>query len=193
MNEIEINLKDVNPIDFFGDQNLNFELIKNLFPKIKIVARGEKIKAFGEETQLIEFNTTFNELISHFSKYNSISDYQIKNIVKNKGNINTSFVFNELDILHGVGGKIIKAKSINQVKIVELSKQNDLIFALGPAGTGKTYTSVAIAVKALKEKKVKTFNGLEMFIYQGQKSFYLWNKINPEINDELINMLKSKI
>ena len=110
MNEIEINLKDVNPIDFFGDQNLNFELIKNLFPKIKIVARGEKIKAFGEETQLIEFNTTFNELISHFSKYNSISDYQIKNIVKNKGNINTSFVFNELDILHGVGGKIIKVK-----------------------------------------------------------------------------------
>ena len=155
MNQIEINLKDVNPIDFFGDQNLNFEIIKNLFPKIKIVARGNKIKAFGEEGQLKEFSRTFNELISHFNKYNSINDYQIKNIFKNKGNLVTPLFFNELDILHGVGGKIIKAKSINQIKIVELSKKNDLIFALGPAGTGKTYTSVAIAVKALKEKQVK--------------------------------------
>ena len=198
MNEIEINLKDVNPIDFFGDQNLNFEIIKNLFPKLKIVARGEKIKVFGEKSQLKEFNITFNELISHFNRYNSINDYQIKNIVKNKGNSNLPLFPDELDILHGVGGKIIKAKSTNQIKIVELSKKNDLVFALGPAGTGKTYTSVAVAVKALKEKQVKRIILTRPAVEAGENLGFLpgdmKEKLDPYMQplyDALIDMIPS--
>jgi phosphate starvation-inducible PhoH-like protein len=156
LNEIEIELKEVNPREFFGDQNINIELLRNYFPKLKIVARGNTLKAFGEEVILEEFEKRIGMLVSHFRKFNKLDQIILEQILT----ANPAQDFEAVDdkdsfIVHGVGGRVIKAKTINQQRLVLSSQKNDMLFAVGPAGTGKTYTSVALAVKALKEKQVK--------------------------------------
>ena len=156
MNEIKIELSEVNPQEFFGQQNINIEKLRYYFPKLKIVARGSTLKAFGEEVILEEFEKRVDMLISHFGKYNQLNEETIERII-------TASTLTDYDpssdndnfILHGVGGKVIKAQSYNQHLLVDATKKNDMIFAIGPAGTGKTYTGVALAVRALKEKEVK--------------------------------------
>ena len=156
MNEIKIDLSGVSVQEFFGNQNANIIKIGTYFPKIKIVARGNTLKAYGEENILQEFSTKTDMLIAHYGKYNILNDEIIERIIfadkKEKKVLNGG---TEVNILHGVGGKIIKAKTLNQKKLVESMNKNDMVFAIGPGGTGKTYTGVALAVKALKDKEVK--------------------------------------
>ena len=156
MNEIEIELNEVSPQDFYGDKDITIEHLRRYFPKLKIIVRGNKIKAFGEEEILEEFEKRFDMLVAHFGKFNSLESATIELILSSDGNTDYETA-NENDsfIIHGIGGKVIKAKTLNQQRLVQLSKTNDMLFAIGPAGTGKTYTSVALAVKALKEKQVK--------------------------------------
>tara|TARA_B100000767_G_scaffold272607_1_gene300680 strand:- start:2114 stop:3058 length:945 start_codon:yes stop_codon:yes gene_type:complete len=156
LNEIEIKLQDVNPREFFGYQNSNIEQLRSYFPKLKIVARGIKLIAFGEELVLEEFEMRIEMLIAHFIKYNKLDQATIERILSADPSLGTEII-DEKDsfIVHGVGGRSIKAKTVNQERLVQLIKKNDMLFAIGPAGTGKTYTSVALAVKSLKEKKVK--------------------------------------
>mgnify|MGYP001259942051 FL=1 len=156
MNEIKIELSEVDPQDFFGHQNIHIEKLGDYFPKLKIVARGTNIRAYGEQPLLKEFEKRVNMLMTHFGKFNKLNGEIIDRIVMSNdlGDINPSYD-KESFILHGVGGKIIKAQSHNQQRLVALAKKNDMIFAIGPAGTGKTYTGVALAVKALKDKQVK--------------------------------------
>lgn len=156
MNELSIELTDIDPREFFGEQNKTVALLKKHFPKLKIVARGNVIKAYGDEDALLEFESVFELLTRHFAKYNSLEEQAVAHILSGDEAQEDASYENLGDaILHGVGGRIIKAKSPNQRKIVEKAKTNDLVFAIGPAGTGKTYTSVALAVKALKEKQVR--------------------------------------
>ncbi|MGB1448474.1 MAG: PhoH family protein [Flavobacteriaceae bacterium] len=156
MNEIEIELSEVNPQDFFGEQNKTIAHLRAYFPKLKIIARGNKIKALGEEEILEEFEKRVDMLVAHFGKFNSLDQTTIELILSSDGAKDYEAT-NDQDafILHGIGGRIIKAKTLNQQRLVQMSKKNDMLFAIGPAGTGKTYTSVALAVKALKEKQVK--------------------------------------
>ncbi len=156
MNELIIELTEVNPREFFGQQNNNIALLKKYFPKLKIIARGNKIKAYGEEDLLEEFDRRMDMLTAHFGKYNTLDENVIERILTSDGkeDYETSAGSGEV-LVHGVGGKLIKAQTPNQRKLVELTKKNDMVFAIGPAGTGKTYTGVALAVKALKEKQVK--------------------------------------
>ena len=156
MNEIKIELSEVDPQDFFGHQNIHIEKLGDYFPKLKIVARGTNIRAYGEQPLLKEFEKRVNMLMTHFGKFNKLNEEIIDRIVMSNdlGDFNPSYD-KESFILHGVGGKIIKAQSHNQQRLVALAKKNDMIFAIGPAGTGKTYTGVALAVKALKDKQVK--------------------------------------
>lgn len=156
MNELIIELSEINPRDFFGDQNANIELLKRYFPKLKIVARGNKIRVYGDEDLLEEFDRRFNMLIDHFGKYNKLDENSIERVLtsQSREEYETSKESGEV-LLHGVSGKIIKPLTVNQRRLVELTKKNDMVFAIGPAGTGKTYTGVALAVKALKEKQVK--------------------------------------
>lgn len=156
MNEIVIELTEVNPQEFYGDANATIEMLREYFPKLKIVARGNKIKAYGEEEILEEFEKRIDMLVMHFAKFNRLDKPSIELILTSNGATDYESN-NEADsfIVHGVGGKTIRAKTINQQKLVQLSKANDMMFAIGPAGTGKTYTSVALAVRALKEKQVK--------------------------------------
>lgn len=156
MNELILELTDISPREFFGQGNENINLIKKYFPKLKIVARGSKIKAYGDEELLEEFDKRFEMLANYFNKYNKIDENAIERVLtatsedENKSSEKASET-----LVHGVAGRLIKAKTVNQRKLVDASKKNDMVFAIGPAGTGKTYTGVALAVKALKEKQVK--------------------------------------
>jgi phosphate starvation-inducible PhoH-like protein len=156
LNELIIELSEISPRDFFGHQNINIEKLKEFFPKLKIVARGNKIKAYGDEEVLEEFDKRLSMLLDHFSKYNKLDENVIERVLlsRSKDDYETPVSSNAI-LVHGVGGKKIKAQTANQRKLVELMKTNDIVFAVGPAGTGKTYTGVALAVKSLKEKQVK--------------------------------------
>ncbi len=156
MNELIIELSEITPRDFFGQHNVNIELINKYFPKLKIVARGNYIKAYGDEHLLEEFDRRMTMLLDHFSKFNKLDENAIERVLTsdNKKEYETSVSSGEV-LVHGVSGKLIKAQTANQRKLVELARKHDMVFAVGPAGTGKTYTGVAIAVKALKDKEVK--------------------------------------
>ena len=156
MNELEIILSEINPQDFFGTKNVNLELLESYFPKLKIVARGNKIKAYGENSILNEFKRGVDSLCENFSNNNFIDPQEIERIlISNNSNKNKLKEELGLNIIHGVRGNLIKAKTPNQINLVNLISKNDMVFAVGPAGTGKTYTGIAMAVRALKEKSVK--------------------------------------
>jgi phosphate starvation-inducible PhoH-like protein len=157
LNERTIELTEINPKDFFGAQNSTLEQLKRYFPKIKIVARGPKLKIFGESDILDEFEIRLERLIKHFDRYNKLDENSIERILTSSGNEEKAVsARNAKDVLvHGVNGKLIKPKTENQRKMVTEMAKNDMLFAVGPAGTGKTYTAVALAVKALKEKEVR--------------------------------------
>lgn len=156
MNELIIELSEINPREFFGQRSANIELLKQYFPKLKIVARGNKLKAYGDEDLLEEFDRRISMLMEHFGKYNKLDENVIERVLtsNSKADYETSKESGEV-IVHGVSGKLIKPQTANQRKLVEMASKNDLMFAIGPAGTGKTYVGVALAVKALKEKSVK--------------------------------------
>ena len=157
LNEISIQLAEVNPTVFYGgSKSKNIAILKRYFPKLKIVARGDIVTAYGEEEVLEEFEKQMDRLIMHYGKYNSLDESTVEKILTSSSEDNFGLDEAEIEtILHGVGGKIIKARTVNQSRLVESITTNDLVFAVGPAGTGKTYTGVAMAVKALKNKDVK--------------------------------------
>lgn len=154
MNEIIIELIDISSRDFFGHENTNIETLKKYFPKLKIVARGNKIKAFGEDEVLDNFEDKVSQLLEYYSKYNKIDESIIERILLSDSKPEFDGPQTDL-IVHGVSGKPIKARTPNQRKLVTKMAKNDLVFAVGPAGTGKTYTGVALAVQALKNKQVR--------------------------------------
>ena len=155
MEEKVIKIESIDPKDFFGPQNKNIKLLKTNFPDLKIVARGNQIKAFGKSDDLSELELRINKIISYFLKYNILSDNEIETLLtRSEKELETSALSHK-PILHGVSGRIIKARSLNQRKIIDSVIENDMVFAIGPAGTGKTYTGIALAVKALKNKNVK--------------------------------------
>jgi len=156
LNELILELEEITPKEFFGAQNVNIELLKKYFPKLKIVARGNKIKAYGDEDLLEEFDRRMMMLMKHFGKYNKLDENVIERVLTSQSSddYTTSAKSGEV-IVHGVGGRLIKAQTVNQRKLVESIRKNDMVFAIGPAGTGKTYTGVALAVQALKNKEVK--------------------------------------
>lgn len=154
MNERTIELTDIAPKDFWGAQDSHLETIKKYYPKLKIVARGTTLKAFGEKEILDEFEKRFKRLMLHFSRYNNIDDNVIERVIQSDAQVEHMDPSDKI-LVHGVGGKLIKAMTPNQQKLVDYMYKNDMVFAIGPAGTGKTYTGVALAVKALKEKQVK--------------------------------------
>jgi phosphate starvation-inducible PhoH-like protein len=156
LNELILELEEITPKEFFGAQNAHIKLLKKHFPKLKIVARGNTIKAYGDEDLLEEFDRRMTMLMKHFGTYNKIDENVIERVLTSQSSddYTTSTKSGEA-IIHGVNGKVIKAITVNQRKLVESMRTNDMVFAIGPAGTGKTYTGVALAVKALKAKEVK--------------------------------------
>jgi phosphate starvation-inducible PhoH-like protein len=159
LNELLIELTDISAQDFFGLENETVSLLKKYYPKLKIVARGNKLKVYGDEEELETFDAHFDQLTSHFAKYNKLDENNIERILSGENNgydgSASGTSVDDLILVHGVNGRKIKAQTLNQKRLVEAVLKNDMVFAIGPAGTGKTYTGVAMAVRALKEKQVR--------------------------------------
>ncbi len=156
MAENIIYLEGIDPLHLYGVNNNKLDLIKKQFPKIKIIARGNEIKAIGQEQEIYSFEEKIMLMIEYYQKFNSLKEDEIIQLLSDEGQqfMEASDVSSDI-LLHGNNGKQIKALTINQKKLVEETNKNDLIMAIGPAGTGKTYTAIALAVKALKSKSVK--------------------------------------
>ena len=183
MNEIKIDLNEVNSQEFFGNQNSNITKLRTYFPKIKIIARGSTLKAYGEENILEEFSKRTGMLIAHFGKYNILNEEIIERIILASDNDKEILKGGtEAVILFGVGGKIIKAKTLNQKRLVEFMNIKDMVFAIGPAGTGKTYTGVALAVKALKEKQVRRIILTRPAVEAGENLGFLPGDLNEKLD-----------
>jgi phosphate starvation-inducible PhoH-like protein len=183
LNEIKIDLNEVNSQEFFGNQNSNITKLRTYFPKIKIIARGSTLKAYGEENILEEFSKRTDMLIAHFGKYNILNEEIIERIILASDNDKEILKGGtEAVILYGVGGKIIKAKTLNQKRLVEFMNIKDMVFAIGPAGTGKTYTGVALAVKALKEKQVRRIILTRPAVEAGENLGFLPGDLNEKLD-----------
>ncbi len=154
MQEKSIEIKGLNPVELFGVNNANLKLVKTYFPKLKIVARGNVLTITGDDDGIKEFEHKFELLVQFFQKFNHLSESDVKELMDEDGALMVSKEATDT-LVHGTGGAKIKARTNNQRKLVEAVNKHDMVFAVGPAGTGKTYTAVALAVRALKAKEIK--------------------------------------
>jgi len=150
-----ISLEDIDYAHFWGTNDKILEFVKILFPKLKIIARGEMLKLIGAENEINNFEKKLESMIFFYEKFGRIDEKAIMQIMDNSGEENLTEETSSEILVHGRNGLIIKARTANQHRMVKACENNDLIFAIGPAGTGKTYTAVALAVRALKNKEIK--------------------------------------
>lgn len=182
MIEKHIVLEDIDPVTFYGVNNSNLVMIKSLYPKLRIVARDNVLRVLGDEEEMCSFEENIETIHKHCLKYNSLSEESIIDIIKGKKTKEDAV---EGVLVYSVSGKPIKARSENQQKLVDAFNQNDMIFAIGPAGTGKTYTSIALAVKALKEKSIKKIILSRPAVEAGEKLGFLPGDMKDKIDPYL--------
>ena len=175
-----IDLKDIELVNFLGIHNNNIQKIESAFPKAKIISRGNKISIKGNKVQLLKVEKIILSLIIHFNKFGKIDNKTISNLMTNGSSNEEKEV-----IVFGFNGKKILAKTSNQKKIVTLIKANDLVFVIGPAGTGKTYVSVAIALKALKDKFIKKIIVTRPIVEAGENLGFLPGDLQEKIDPYL--------
>lgn len=182
MIEKHIVLEDIDPVIFYGVNNTNMQTIKALFPKLRIVARGNVIKVMGDEEEMCAFEEAILALEKHCAQFNSLNEESIIDIVKGKKpQVESS---NEV-IVYSVSGKPIAPRSSNQAKLVKDFEKNDMIFAIGPAGSGKTYTAIALAVRALKNKEIKKIILSRPAVEAGEKLGFLPGDMKEKIDPYL--------
>lgn len=175
-------LDNIDPVVFFGVNNSNTQLLKTLYPKLRIVARGNVIKVIGDEEEIASFEEKINELEKYSIEMNVLKEEDIINIVKG----NTPDIVKEDDlIIHGLNGKPIRARTHNQKRLTEAFDTNDMLFAIGPAGSGKTYTAIALAVRALKTKQVKKIILSRPAVEAGEKLGFLPGDMKEKIDPYL--------
>ena len=182
MTEYTYILNSADPVVFYGVNNSNIRLLKVLFPKIKIMARGNTIKATGDEVSLADFDEKIVLLEKHATEFNDLSEAVITDIVK--GKLKEEIKPNNL-ILHGLNGKPITARTANQEQLLADFDKNDLMFATGPAGSGKTYTAIALAVRALKNKQVRKIILSRPAVEAGEKLGFLPGDLKDKIDPYL--------
>ncbi len=182
MIEKHIVLEDIDPVMLYGAGNTYLQIIKALYPKLRIVARGDVIKVLGDEEQTAEFEENIEKLRLHVLKYNSINEESIINIIKGRKTKEDSA---KDAIVYNITGRPIKSKSENQQRLIDAYGKTDMIFAIGPAGTGKTYLSIALAVKALKEKTAKKIILSRPAVEAGEKLGFLPGDMKDKIDPYL--------
>lgn len=176
-------LEGVDPVLFYGVNNCNIQCVKNLFPKLRLVARGNVLKVMGDELETALFEEKIQQLIAYCEEHNTLNEEVIVTIIKGEKPIT---VKRDDDlIIYGVNGKPITARSVNQQKLVKAFEENDLVFALGPAGSGKTYVAIALAVKALKNKEVKRIILSRPAVEAGEKLGFLPGDMKDKIDPYL--------
>lgn len=182
MIEKHIFLEDIDPVIFYGLNNCHLQMIKSLFPKLRIVARDNVIRILGDEEEMAKIEEDIASMQKHVLKYNSISDEDILDIVKSGKTKGDSI---KGVLVYSVSGRPIKSRSENQQKLIDEFNKNDMIFAVGPAGTGKTYLSIALAVKALKEKTAKKIILSRPAVEAGEKLGFLPGDMKDKIDPYL--------
>ena len=182
MIEKHIFLEDIDPVIFYGLNNCHLQMIKSLFPKLRIVARDNVIRILGDEEEIAKIEEDIASMQKHVLKYNSISDEDILDIVKSGKTKGDSI---KGVLVYSVSGRPIKSRSENQQKLIDAFNKNDMIFAVGPAGTGKTYLSIALAVKALKEKTAKKIILSRPAVEAGEKLGFLPGDMKDKIDPYL--------
>lgn len=182
MTEKHIVLEDIDPVVFYGVGNGHLQMIRALFPKLRIVARDNVIRVLGDEEQMCAFEESIEMLRKHVLKFNTLKEEDILDIVKGR---RTNDEIPEGVLVYSVSGRPIKAKSENQQKLIDAYNNNDMIFAVGPAGTGKTYLSIALAVKALKEKAIKKIILSRPAVEAGEKLGFLPGDMKDKIDPYL--------
>ncbi len=183
-------IENFDPQELHGVNNTILNKIKLIFPKLKIIARGNEIKAIGEAQEVDDFVSKIEVLIQYIERGKGLSESVLNEILGNQeagesGNSNHTFANDAHTILHGVNGKPIKARTANQIKLVHEIDKNDIVFALGPAGTGKTYTAVAVAVKALKNKEIKRIILTRPAVEAGESLGFLPGDLKEKIDPYL--------
>ncbi|MEQ8575471.1 MAG: PhoH family protein, partial [Fulvivirga sp.] len=197
MVEKVITLENVSLLDFLGVENKNINEVASAFPKSKIVSRGNEIRIQGTTTEILQINDILNSLIDHYHKYGKVTEENVQNYLASEAEV--KLIDEDEVLIYGTKGFIIKPKTLNQQKLVYAVRENDLVFAIGPAGTGKTYISVALAVKALKNKQVKKIIITRPAVEAGETLGFLpgdlKEKLDPylrPIYDALFDMVPSE-
>ena len=182
MIEKHIVIEDIGPVILYGVGNSNLQMVKALYPKLRIVARGNVVHVMGDELEMCAFEENLDKLQKHILKYNSLTEEEILQILKGE---KTNKEGVEGVIVYSVTGRPITARSINQQELVKAYQENDMIFAVGPAGSGKTYTSIALAVRALKNKEVRKIILSRPAVEAGEKLGFLPGDMKEKIDPYL--------
>ena len=182
MIEKHIVLEDIDPVMFYGVNNAHLQMIKSLYPKLRIVARDNVIRVLGDEEEMAKVEEDIEQMRKHLLKYNMLNDEDILDIVKGKQTKADSV---KGVLVYSISGRPIKSRSENQQQLIDAYEKNDMVFAVGPAGTGKTYLSIALAVKALKEKAIKKIILSRPAVEAGEKLGFLPGDMKEKIDPYL--------
>jgi phosphate starvation-inducible PhoH-like protein len=200
LSEVIIPIDTFNPVEFFGVNDANLEVIRKSFPELKLVARGNEIKVIGDEKNIHSFSEKINRLIQHYQKFGSLTPDNVQHFLADKNGRDASPQPPAGEVLvFGQNGIMVRARTPNQKKMVESSEKNDIVFAIGPAGTGKTYTAVALAVRALKNREIKRIILTRPAVEAGENLGFLpgdlKEKIDPYLRplyDALFDMIQGE-
>lgn len=184
MTEATIDLSGLDTLEFYGRNDAHLNQIKNCFPRVKIIGRGETLKLLGESRQLVQVKRKIAEIIQHLQTYNSLNRNALDRILSEGAESRRLCTAPDV-LVHGVGGVQIKAQTQNQRKMVSLTQTHDMVFAVGPAGTGKTYTGVALAVRALKNKQVKRIILTRPAVEAGERIGFLPGDLKEKLDPYL--------
>ena len=190
MNELKLSIENINPAVLWGPNNDHFEIIKKQYPKLKIVARGNDVKILGDDAELTAFQEKFHHLLQHVERYDNLNITDIERILGSKvdsipaPDSNDKSTTGEV-IVFGPNGVMVKARTANQRKMVDSINKSDILFAIGPAGTGKTYTAVALAVRALKNKEIKRIILTRPAVEAGENLGFLPGDLKEKIDPYL--------
>lgn len=181
----EIVLDGVDPRELYGPQNVYLEQIEHLHPRLKIVARGSSLRVLGSEAETVRFAHRMEGLVAYYLKYGHISSQVVDQCFSGRSTDSPEIVAEQDVIVYGNGGNVVRARTVNQQRLVKLYDRNDLLFAVGPAGSGKTYTAIALAVRALKEKQVRRIILTRPAVEAGEKLGFLPGDLKEKLDPYL--------
>lgn len=181
----EIVLDGVDPRELYGPQNVYLEQIEHLHPRLKIVARGSSLRVLGSEAETVRFAHRMEGLVAYYLKYGHISSQVVDQCFSGRSTDSPEIVVEQDVIVYGNGGNVVRARTVNQQRLVKLYDRNDLLFAVGPAGSGKTYTAIALAVRALKEKQVRRIILTRPAVEAGEKLGFLPGDLKEKLDPYL--------